>query len=57
MRCSAKRPGRRLEDIPIAHVPVRQHVLDVVRERPHLMLPDHVDGGGRDDLVVVVDEL
>ena len=38
-------------------VAMREHVLDVVGERPQLLLPHHVDGGGRDDLVVVVDQL
>ncbi len=36
---------------------MRQHVLHVVCERPQLLLPHHVDGGGGDDLVLVVDQL
>ena len=36
---------------------MRQHMLDVIGERPDLVLPDNVDRAGGDHLVVVVDEL
>ena len=38
-----QRPRRRLEHIPVLHVPVRQHVLDVVGQAPHLLLAHDVD--------------
>ncbi len=49
-------PRRRFEHVPIAHVPVCQHVLDVVREAPDLLLTRGVDGRGRHDLILVVDQ-
>ena len=57
-RVRRKRPRRRLEDVPIRDVSVREHMLDVVAERPELIDADEVDRrGGDDDLVIVVDQL
>ena len=36
---------------------MREHVLDVVRQAPHLASPDEVNGRRRYYLVIVVDEL
>ena len=36
---------------------MREHVLDVVAERPDSVLPDDVDGHRRDDLIVVIDQM
>ncbi len=52
-----QRPRRRLEHVPVVHVAVREHVLDVVGQVPQLLRADDVDGGGRHHRVVVVDQL
>ncbi len=52
-----ERPRRSLEHIPVLHVPVRQHVLDVVGQAPHLLLAHDIDCRGGGDGVVVVDQL
>ena len=52
-----ERPRRRLEDELVAGGAVLEHVLQVVGEPPEPLLLDAVDGGGRQGLLVVVDEL
>ena len=52
-----QRPGRRLEDRPVARVPVRQHVLEVVGQRPELPPLDRLDRRRRNHFLVVVHEL
>ena len=52
-----QRPRRRLEHVPVARIAMRERVLEVVGERPHLPLLDEVNGRRRDHLVVVVHEL
>ena len=54
---SGERPGRRLEDELVTGGTVLEHVLQVVGEPPEPLLLDAVDGGGREGLLVVVDEL
>ena len=39
-----QRPRGRFEDIPVVRIAVRQRVLEVVGERPHLPLLDELNG-------------
>ena len=50
-------PRRGLEHEPVADVAVREDVFDVPGQRPDLPLPCHVDGTGRDHLVIVIHQL
>ena len=52
-----QRPRRGFEHVPVLHVPMREHMLDVVGEAPHLLLAHDVDRRRRGDRIVVVDEL
>ena len=53
---SGEHPRRRLEDVPVLDVAVREHVVQVVAERAQLEPADEVDRGRRDHFVVAVDE-
>ena len=53
---AGQRPRRRLEDVPVAHVAVGQHVIEVVDQRAQLEAADQVDRRRRHDLVVAVDQ-
>ena len=57
IRCSASAHDAASNTYQSCDVAVRQHVLDVVGQAPHLLLADDVDRRGRDDRVVVVDQL
>ena len=52
-----QRPRRRFEDVPVARIAMRERVLEIVGERPHLPLLDELDRRRGNHLVVVVDEL
>ena len=52
-----ERPRRGLEHVPVPHVAMREHVLDVVGERPHLLCAHDIDRRRGDHLIVVVDQL
>ena len=52
-----ERPRRRLEHMLVAHVAMREHVLEVVGERPQAAFLDQQHRRRGDRLVVVVQQL